>query len=175
MFVAGDGGNTQTYRENLEEIGLFQTLDPSNIFSDDQTSESSMQFMMAKVEGAISQFGENDDSMFHAFIEGESRIVDGQIELLLKDGTWYPMQSKMQEMCDNENGIKWFAFNCPRRNEPRFAGVKKRTTTGQEGAAARVEAYNSYASEIEYAREESNDMISAAMERARTLREAARE
>ena len=66
--------------------------------------------------------------MFHAFIEGESRVVDDKMELLLKDGTWYPMQSKMDEMSHKQNGTKWFAFNCPRRNEPRFAGPRKRGT-----------------------------------------------
>ena len=60
--------------------------------------------------------------MFHAFCEGEGRTVNGKQELLLKDGTWYPMQSKMEEICENQNGTKWFAFNCPRR-EPRFAGL----------------------------------------------------
>ena len=64
--------------------------------------------------------------MFHAFVEGDSRIVDDKVELLLKDGTWYPMQSKMDQMCSNQNGTKWFAFNCPRRIEPRFAGFKRR-------------------------------------------------
>ena len=56
--------------------------------------------------------------MFHAFIEGDSRIVEGRLELLLKDDTWYPMQSKMEEMSHKLNGIKWFAFNCPQRAEP---------------------------------------------------------
>ena len=33
MFVAGKGGTTKTYRENLEDIGLFQNVDSSKIFS----------------------------------------------------------------------------------------------------------------------------------------------
>ena len=61
--------------------------------------------------------------MLHAFVEGESRMVDNKVELLLKDGTWYPMQAKMEDISHNQNGIKWFAFNCPRRAEPRFAGL----------------------------------------------------
>ena len=75
--------------------------------------------------------------MFHGFVEGESRTVDGQLELLLKDGTWYPMQSKMEEISDSANGIKWLAFNCNRANEPRFAGVKKRADESQEAIEAR--------------------------------------
>ena len=54
---------------------------------------------MSKVESQISYNGfKNEDSMFHAFVEGESRVIDGQVELLLKDGSWYPMQSKMEEI-----------------------------------------------------------------------------
>lgn len=79
--------------------------------------------MMTKVEGAISQFSEDGNSMFHAFVEGESRVVNGQLEMLLKDGTWYPMQSKMEEIDQSYNGIKWTAFNCGRGDEPRFAGL----------------------------------------------------
>ena len=74
--------------------------------------------------------------MFHAFIEGESRVVDDKMELLLKDGTWYPMQSKMDEMSHKHNGTKWFAFNCPRRTEPRFAGAKRKV--GRAAASPRT-------------------------------------
>ena len=85
-----------------------------------------MQDMMSRVEGQISYNGfKNEDSMFHAFVEGESRVVEGQVELLLKDGTWYPMQSKMEEIDENYNGVKWTAFNCGRNSEPRFAGLTK--------------------------------------------------
>ena len=61
--------------------------------------------------------------MLHAFCEGESRVVNGKMEMLLKDGTWYPMQQRMEELDESQNGTKWFAFNCPRRIEPRFAGL----------------------------------------------------
>ena len=61
--------------------------------------------------------------MFHAFVEGQSRVVDGQVELMLKDGSWYPMQAKMEEIDKNYNGVKWTAFNVGRNNEPRFAGL----------------------------------------------------
>ena len=85
-----------------------------------------MQAIMTQVEGAVSYNGfKNEDSMFHAFVEGQSRVVDGQLELMLKDGSWYPMQSKMQEINENYNGIKWTAFNCGRGDEPRFAGLTK--------------------------------------------------
>ena len=47
--------------------------------------------MFQEVESAVSNFGEDDISMMHTFVEGQSRVVDGKIELLLKDGTWYPM------------------------------------------------------------------------------------
>ena len=64
-------------------------------------------------------------------------MVDGKIQLLLKDGTWYSMQEKFEEIDKNKNGIKWFAFNCPRRDEPRFSGLthsglamKKATPSG---------------------------------------------
>ena len=81
-----------------------------------------MQDMMSQVEGKMSNSFKNEDSMFHAFVEGNSRVVDGQVELMLKDGTWYPMQSKLEEMDKNYSGIKWTAFNVGRDNEPRFAG-----------------------------------------------------
>ena len=42
----------------------------------------------------------------------------------------------MEEIDENQNGTKWFAFNCPQRVEPRFAGLtysgltmKKKKTT----------------------------------------------
>ena len=88
----------------------------------------------------MSQFGENDKSMLHAFCEGQSRVVDGKMELLLKDGTWYPIQERMEDVDQAQNGTKWFAFNCP-REEPRFAGLtysglamkKKKTTKVNPG------------------------------------------
>ena len=61
--------------------------------------------------------------MLHAFVEGDSRVVDGKVEMKLKDGSWYPMQTRMEDMDANSNSIKWFAFNCPRRVEPRFSGL----------------------------------------------------
>ena len=71
----------------------------------------------------MSELSEKGNSMFHAYVEGQSRIVNGQVELLLKDGNWYPMQAKMEDMDKNFGGIKWNAFNCPRNMEPRFAGL----------------------------------------------------
>ena len=50
-------------------------------------------------------------------------MVNGKVELQLKDGTWYPMQEKMESVEQNYNGNKWYAFNCPRRDMPRFAGL----------------------------------------------------
>ena len=61
--------------------------------------------------------------MLHTYVEGQSRVVDGKLELLLKDGTWYPMQSKLDEMNLNYSGVKWSAFNCPRKDDPRFSGL----------------------------------------------------
>ena len=47
---------------------------------------------MSQVEGKMSYNSfKNEDSMFHAFVEGNSRVVDDKVELMLKDGTWYPM------------------------------------------------------------------------------------
>ena len=41
----------------------------------------------------MSDLSENENSMFHMYVEGESRTVNGQVELLLKDGSWYPIQA----------------------------------------------------------------------------------
>ena len=129
-----------------------------------------MQSMMDKLEEAVSQFGENEESMFHGFIEGESRTVDGQIELLLKDGTWYPMQAKMDEINENYNGIKWLAFNCNRKGEPRFAGVKKREEESKEARAAREEA-KAAREEAKAAREQEKLAKQAAKEEIKAAKE----
>ena len=42
MYVAGEGGETETYRENLDELGLFKNTDPSNIFNLEDTTEFKM-------------------------------------------------------------------------------------------------------------------------------------
>ena len=79
--------------------------------------------MMRGVEGALSNFKDDNKSMFHAFCEGQARNNNGMVEVLLKDGTWYPMQKKMEEIDQNYNGIKWVSFNCGKGEEPRFAGL----------------------------------------------------
>ena len=42
MYIAGDGGETGTYQENLEELGLFQDLDASKVFNLEETTEHSV-------------------------------------------------------------------------------------------------------------------------------------
>ena len=49
MFLSGDGGDTDLYKENLAELGLFQNIDPSRIF-DIKDAE--------KFEGNIANFTE---------------------------------------------------------------------------------------------------------------------
>ena len=136
MYVAGEGGETQTYRDNLQELGLFQDIDPSNVFKLEDSTEFTMSNMIKDVEKAMSKFSQEDNSFMHAYIEGQSRMNNGRIELLLKDGSWYKIQEKM-ETVEQNNGTKWFAFNCPRRDEPRFSGLthsglamKKATPSG---------------------------------------------
>ena len=123
MYVAGEGGETGTYQENLNELGLFQDVDASNVFNVEDSNEYAVNNMFQDVQGVMSQYGPNDNSMLHAFVEGESRVVDDKVEMRLRDGTWYPMQAKMEDIDQKQNGVKWFAFNCPRRMEPRFAGL----------------------------------------------------
>ena len=137
MYVAGEGGETQTYRDNLQELGLFQDIDPSSVFKLEDSTELTMSNMIKDVEKAMSKFSNEDNSFMHAYIEGQSRMNNGRIELLLKDGSWYKIQEKMETVEQNHNGTKWFAFNCPRRDEPRFSGLthsglamKKATPSG---------------------------------------------
>ena len=73
--------------------------------------------------------------MFHAFCEGQARNNNGMVEILLKDGTWYPMQKKMEEIDESYNGIKWVSFNCGKGEEPRFAGLTM-SGLGMKKAAA---------------------------------------
>ena len=90
---------------------------------------------MRGVEGALSNFKDDNKSMLHAFCEGQARNNNGMVEILLKDGTWYPMQKKMEEIDQSYNGIKWVSFNCGKGEEPRFAGLTM-SGLGMKKAAA---------------------------------------
>ena len=46
MYINGDGGDTGIYQNNLQELGLFQDVDPSKVFDLKDTTEFSMDSMM---------------------------------------------------------------------------------------------------------------------------------
>ena len=66
-------------------------------------------------------------------------MVNDELELMLKDGTWYQIQRKMEEIGQGLNGMKWIAFNCPRK-EPRFAGVTQSGLAKQNATNIRAAA-----------------------------------
>ena len=60
MFLSGDGGDTDIYKENLAELGLFQNIDPSRVFDikdaekfegnfDNLDEQTKLEFMMRGV------------------------------------------------------------------------------------------------------------------------------
>ena len=49
MYVAGEGGETGTYQQNLEELGLFQDVDASNVFNLEDSTEYSVDSLFEDV------------------------------------------------------------------------------------------------------------------------------
>ena len=50
------------------------------------------------VEEALGGLDDPENSLFHLYFDGESRSINGKMEVKLDDGTYYPLQERMEHM-----------------------------------------------------------------------------
>ena len=64
MYLSGDGGDTDFYKQNLEELGLFQNVDPYRVFD----IKDNMRILEELRQGGISNLDEKTkvDSMLRS-------------------------------------------------------------------------------------------------------------
>lgn len=89
MYIAGVNGETHTYQKRMDELALFQNQ--VEAFDLEDPDGESLDNAFEGAEELLNGLDNPENGMFHVYFDGESRGVNGKLEVKLGDGTFYPL------------------------------------------------------------------------------------